>query len=102
ERVRPGARAYERVVLDDDRAVEHRLLLAVALEPLVGLRPDALAVVDLAEAVARAAARPVSLVLRAHRLGADVRDLGQRAVAAVPAMEHRYLDRLLEEVQCAS
>ena len=85
ERVRPRARPVERVVLDDDRPVEHRLLLAVGLEPLVGVRPDALRVVDLAEPVARSAAGAVALVLRALRLGADVRDLGERAVAAVPA-----------------
>jgi hypothetical protein len=62
ERVRPRARAGQAVVLDDDRAVEHRLLLAVGLEPLVCLGPDALGVVDIAEAVAGAAAgllRPV-------------------------------------------
>ena len=79
-----------------DRAVEHRLLLAVRLEPLVGLRPDALRVVDLAQALAGAAARPVALVLRALRLRADVGDLGQRAVAAVAAAEERHLGRLLQ------
>ena len=98
ERVRPGARPGQRVVLDDDRAVEHRLLLAVGLEPLVRLRPDALGVVDLAQAVARPAARAVALVLRALRLRADVGDLGERAVAAVLAGEQRHLGGLLERM----
>src|SRR6476660_4164231 len=79
ERIRPGARPRERVVLHHDRAVEHGLLFAARLQPLVGLRPDALSVVDLAEAVAGTAAGSVSLVLGALRLGAHVRDLGQRA-----------------------
>src|SRR4029079_3125371 len=95
EGIRPGARPGERVVLDHHRTVEHGLLLAVGLEALVRLGPDALAVVDLAEPLARAAARAVALVLRALRLGADVRDLGQRAVAAVETAEERHLGRLL-------
>src|SRR4051794_373254 len=99
ERIRPGTRAAERVVLHDGRGVEHRLLLAVLLQALVGLRPDALGVVDLAEPVARAAARAVPLVLRALRLRADVGDVGQRAVAAVLAAEHRHLRRLLDAVR---
>ena len=77
EGIRPGARACERVVLDNDRVVEHCVLLAVRLQSLIRLRPDALRVIDLAKPVAGAAAGAVALVLRAHRLGADVRDLGQ-------------------------
>ena len=98
ERVRPRARARERVVLDDDRTVEHRLLLAVRLQPLVRLRPDALGVVHLAQSLAGAAARAVALVLRTLRLGTHVRDVGQRAVAAVAAAEQRDLRRLLQAV----
>src|SRR4029078_8457962 len=96
ERVRPGARAGEGIVLHDDRAVEHLLFLTVRLEPLVGLRPDALGVVHLAEPVPRAAARTVALVLSTHRLGTHVRDLGERAVPAVLACEQGHLRRLLE------
>ena len=99
EGVRPGARPRERVVLDHDRTVQHLLLLAVCLEPLVRLRPDALRVVDLAEPVPRAAAGAVALVLRALGLRAHVRDLRERAVAAVPAREERHLGRLLERVR---
>ena len=77
EGVRPGAGAGEGVVLHDDRPVEHLLLLAVGLQSLVGLRPDAFGVVDLAEPVARPTAGAVALVLRAHRLGAHVGDLGE-------------------------
>src|SRR4029079_16153660 len=44
------------------------------------------------------AARAVALVLRALRLGAHVRDLGQRAVAAVVAAEERHLGRLLDRM----
>src|SRR5438552_19037780 len=97
--VRPGAGSLERVVLDDDGTVEHRLLLSIALQALVRLRPDALAVVHLAEAVAGAAAGAVALVLRAHRLRADVGDIGERAVAAVLAPKQRRLRRLLDDVQ---
>src|SRR5579875_3266230 len=99
EGVRPGARPLEAVVLDDHRRLEHRLLLAVGLQPLVGLRPDALPVVDLAEPLARAAAGAVALILGADRLRTDVGDVGQRAVAAVPAVEDRHLRRLLELVE---
>ena len=98
KRVCPCARPGQRVVLDDDGAVQHRLLLAVGLEPLVRLRPDALGVVDLAQPVARPAARAVALVLRALRLRADVGDLGERAVAAVLASEQRHLRGLLERM----
>src|SRR5579875_4196575 len=89
ERVCPGARAAQGVVLDHHRPRHQLELLAVGLQPLVGLGPDALAVVDLAEPVARAAAAAVALVLGAGALGADVGDVGQRAVAAVLAAEHR-------------
>ncbi len=41
ERVGPRARAAQRVVGDDDRALEDGVLLSVRLEASVGLRPDA-------------------------------------------------------------
>src|SRR3954447_13202772 len=96
----PRARVRQRVVLDHRWALEHRRLLAVRLEAIVGERPDAGLLADLAEAVlAGPAARAVALVLRALRLRAEVGDVGQRAVATVAALEHRALRRLLGHVQ---
>ena len=99
ERVAPGAGAAQVVVLDDDRALEHRALLAVGLEAAVGVGPDAGVAGDLAHAVAGAAAGAVALVLLAVALGAQVGDVGQAAVAAIAAVVERDLDRLLEHVE---
>lgn len=98
ERVGPGAGPSERVVGDCRRAFEHRRLVAVRLEPLVGTGPDAGATGDLALAVAAAPARPVALVLDALALRAEVGDPRERAVAAVTAVEEGDLDRLLGDV----
>ena len=83
ERIAPGAGPTQVVVLDHDWALEHRPLLAVGLEALVGVGPDTRVARHLALAVVGAAARAVALVLLAVALGAQVRDVGQRAVAAV-------------------
>ena len=99
ERVAPGAGAAQVVVLDHDRALEHRALLAVGLETAVGVGPDAGVPRDLAHAVAGAAAGAVALVLLAVALGAQVGDVGEAAVAAVAAVVERDLDRLLEHVE---
>src|SRR5476649_655065 len=86
--VGPRRGAAEALVLDDGRVGKEFGFATVVLQPLVGTQPDAVAVaVDLAAAVARAAARAIALVLRALRLGAEVRDLGERAVAAILAAE---------------
>src|SRR5487761_2584399 len=99
EGVRPGAGAPEAVVDDHGRALEHRQLLAVGLQALVGAHPDTALREDLADAVMRPAARAVPLVLRALRLRAEGRDVGQRAVAAVPAVVQGHLDGLLQHVE---
>src|SRR5688500_7149107 len=99
EGVPPGRRVAERLVLDDRRVFEQLLLAALALQTVVRARPDALEVGHLALAVARAAAGAVALVLGALRLGAEERDVGQRAVAAVLALEHRAFRRELEHAQ---
>src|SRR5262245_15436781 len=98
ERVRPCARAAKLVVLDDGRAVEHVLLLAVDLEPVVGERPDAVLLADLALPLSCPTAGAVALVLDTLGLGAEVGDVRQRAVAAVPAPEHGDLGCLLDDV----
>ena len=54
---------------------------------------------DLALAGVAAAAGAVALVLHALALGAEVGDVGQRAVAAVAAVEERDLDGLLEDME---
>ena len=99
EGVRPGARATKDVVVEDDWSFQHRVLLPVGLQPFVGSGPDALLVGDLAEAVVRAAAGAVALVLRTLGLGAEVGDLGQRTVSAVLAVEQRLLGSVLGEVE---
>ena len=97
--VRPGARAPERVVGDRGRTIEHRDILAVGLETLVGAGPDAGATRNLAVAVVAPPARPVALVLDALALGTEIGDLRKRAVAAVAAVEERDLDRLFGDVR---
>src|SRR5262245_8575941 len=84
----PRGGTAQALVLDHGRMGEEIVLASVVSKPLVGAQPDAVAeAVHLAAAVAGAAARPVALVLRALRLGAEVGDLRQRAVAAVAAAE---------------
>ena len=99
EGIGPGARALERVVGHHGLAVQHRALFAVRLEPRVRVCPDARVPGDLALAVGGAATRAVALVLLAVALGAQVRDVGQRAVTAVAAVKHRDLDRVLQHVE---
>ena len=67
--------------------VEHRQFSTLEFQTVIGTRPDALKIVDLAQAVTRAAARPVALVLGALRFRAEVRDVGQRTVTTVLAVK---------------
>jgi hypothetical protein len=97
-RICPGARAPEGVVGNRRRTVEQRAILPVRLEALVRAGPYASTPGDLALPVVAPPAGTVSLVLDALALGAQIRDLGNRAVPAVPAVEERDLDRLFGDV----
>src|SRR3954467_6837840 len=77
--VGPTGCSAQGFVLDDGGVGEQVLLAALVLHAVVSAGPDALEVVDLALAVAGAAAGAVALVLGALGLGAQVADVRQRA-----------------------
>lgn len=89
----------QRTVAVDGRTFQHAFLFPIGLETVVGPRPDALFLADLALSLVRAAAWPVALVLRALRFGTQVGDLGERAVAAIATVECQHLQHMLGPVQ---
>ena len=99
EGVGPAGGAAEGLVLDDRGVLEHVLLVAFVLGAVVGAAPDAFEVGDFAQAVAGSAAGAVALVLGALGFGAEVFDVGERAVAAVFAAEHGGFAGVLEDAE---
>ena len=81
--------------------IEHVLFGSLVLRPVVRPAPDALEVGYLAQPIACSAARAVALVLGALRFGAEKRDVRQRAVAAILAVKHRGLARVLQYPQAS-
>ena len=77
------------------------LLAPFVLEPVVGPGPDALEVVDFAEAVARAAAGAVALIFGALGFRAEEGDIGEGAIAAVLAGEECGFGKMFDEADGA-
>src|SRR5579862_5287783 len=70
------------------------------LEALVSAQPDAIAVaLHLAAAFARPPARPVALVFRALGFRTEKRNIRQRAITAVLALEQGRLAQMLQRAQ---
>src|ERR1700734_1858397 len=85
-KIGPCRRSSQSLILHNGYVIEQLLFAAVVFQALVSAQPDAVAVsFHLAAAFARAAAWSVALILRALRFRAEIRDVGQRAVAAILA-----------------
>src|SRR6202034_1620727 len=80
-----GAGATKSALSEDGGAVQHIDLLAIRLQTIVGAPPDAFLLAYFALSLAGAAARAITLIFRALRFRAQIGDIRQRAVAAIPA-----------------
>src|ERR1700722_8544524 len=98
--VGPRRRSSQPLILHNRYVVEQLLFAAIVFQALVSAQPDAVGVsIHLAAAFARAAARPVALILRALRFGAEIRDVRQRAIAAIFAAVKYGLANFFDHTQ---
>src|SRR5262249_20271066 len=96
----PGGSAAQTLVLHHRRVRQQLIFLAVMFQAFVGAQPDAIAeAVPLPGAFACAAARPVALVLGALRFRTEKCDIGQRTIAAVPALIQKRFAQMLQRTQ---
>ena len=91
EGVCPSRRVFERGVVEDRRPFQHLFRFVVVLEFVVCTCPDAVLVIQLADAVMRSAARPVAAILRARVPRTQKSAVRQTAVAAIFAAVHDEL-----------
>src|SRR5581483_6011768 len=94
----PSGSAAQPLILNDGRVLQQIVLATLVLQPFVSAQPDAIPKpIHFALSLSRAAARAIALVFRALRFGTQKRNVRQRTVTAIPAMEK---DCFTDVLQC--
>src|SRR5579863_1295403 len=98
--VGPRRRSPQPLILHNRHMIKQLFFAAVVFQALISAQPDAVAVsLHLAAAFARAAAWSVALIFSALRFRAEIRDIRQRAVAAILAAVKYSLAHLFDHTQ---